>query len=40
MASVIGNNPPKIVRAASRRLNNKMPHVAEKYNRELERLIV
>jgi hypothetical protein len=40
MASVIGNNTPKIVRAASRRLNNKMPHVAEKYNRELERLIV
>lgn len=29
--SMKGANPPKVVRASSRRLNTKIPHVAEKY---------
>jgi exonuclease III len=39
-SSMIGTNPPKIVRATSRRLSNKLPHVTEWYNRALEKLIV
>jgi hypothetical protein len=38
--SMIGTNPPKVVRASSRRLNTKLPHVAEKYNSILERNII
>lgn len=39
-ASLIGTSPPKIVRAAARRLNNKIPRVAEKYNQLLEKKFI
>lgn len=34
------NAPPKIVQAAARRLNNKLPKVTVKYNMELEALYI
>ena len=38
--SMIGATPPKIVRIAARRLNTKIPHVAEKYQEILEKKVV
>ena len=38
--SLIGNAPPKIVRAASRRLNTKIPRIADSYTEKLEEKIV
>lgn len=32
--------PPKILRAAARGLNNKLPKVTKKYNKELEMLYI
>ncbi|KAL7478009.1 hypothetical protein ACHAWX_000322, partial [Stephanocyclus meneghinianus] len=40
LESIIGMAPPKIVRAAARRLNNKLPAVTSKYNKELEMLYI
>jgi hypothetical protein len=40
LESIVGLAPPKIVRAAARRLNTKIPGVAERYNKELEQLYV
>lgn len=39
-SSLIGNAPPKIIRAPSRRLNTKIPWIAENYNKNLERSFV
>eukprot|EP00956_Cyclotella_meneghiniana_P004926 scaffold6070_cov41-Cyclotella_meneghiniana.AAC.5 len=38
--SMVGVTPPKIVRLAARRLNTKIPHVAEKYQAILEAKMV
>ena len=40
VASMIGAAPPKIERAPARRLNNKIPRVAERYTKTLEKLYV
>ena len=37
---MVGVTPPKIVRIAARQLNNKIPHVAEKYQEVLEGKII
>ena len=39
-SSLLGTNPPKIVRAPSRQLNTKIPRIAEQYNAILEKSIV
>jgi hypothetical protein len=36
--SLVGSSPPKVVRMAARRLNTKIPRVAERYVTTLERL--
>jgi len=38
LQSLVGASPPKVVRVAARRLNTKIPHVAEKYVKKLEEL--
>ena len=38
LQSLVGASPPKVVRVAARRLNTKIPHVAEKYVNKLEEL--
>ena len=38
-SSLIGSNPPKIVRAAARRLNTMIPGVEDKYVNMLEKLM-
>ena len=40
MESLVGKNPTKVVRPASRRLNSKMPRCGEAYVKSLERNIV
>ena len=40
LESLVGAAPPKIVRAPSRRLNTKIPRIAEKYNRILEKSLI
>ncbi|KAL7502125.1 hypothetical protein ACHAWX_000462 [Stephanocyclus meneghinianus] len=40
LESIIGVAPPKIVRAAARRLNNKLPSVTAEYNKELETVYI
>ncbi len=40
MESLVGKNPTKAVRPASRRLNSKMPWCGEAYVKSLERKIV
>ena len=39
-SSLIGHNPPKIVRAAARRLNTTIPSAVDNYVGRLEDLIV
>ena len=39
-SSLIGTSPPRIVRAAARRLNTKIPGVAEKYSTKVEQQIL
>ena len=39
-SSLIGNAPPKIIRAPSRKLNTKIPRIAEAYNKILEKSFV
>ena len=38
--SLVGASPPKVVRVAARRLNTKIPHVADRYVNKLEELIL
>lgn len=38
--SLVGASPPKVVRVAARRLNTKIPHVAERYVNKLEDLFI
>lgn len=40
LESLIGNAPPKIVRAAARRLNTKIPRIANAYTSKVEEKIV
>ena len=40
LESMIGNAPPKIVRAAARRLNTKIPRIADKYTETVEEKIL
>lgn len=40
LESIVGASPPKIVRAAARRLDTKIPGVAKRYNKELEQLYI
>jgi hypothetical protein len=39
-SSLIGTEPPRACRASSRRLNNRLPHVAKKYVASLEANII
>ena len=38
--SLVGASPPRVVRVAARRLNTKIPHVAERYVNKLEELLL
>ena len=40
LQSLVGASPPKVVRVAARRLNTKIPLVAERYVRKLEELFL
>ena len=39
-SSLIGKNPPRIVRLGSRRLNTRLPRVADAYTEKAEKLIL
>ena len=35
--SLLGDTPPRVIRASARKLNNKIPRVAERYTKRLEK---